>query len=174
MMKYLKLLEPQMNYHQLLDTLYLIPQGVASEFCADEGHGIVEELQEVQCILQDVGANIATPRSSTNEKKVDKTRFQSGEVERLETWIDRYHSQLPELTNFILPSGGKSSASLHLARSICRRAERRISPLVRAGGVDGEVLRYVNRLSDYLFTAARFVCQAEGKSERIYERERRH
>ncbi|CAB4002082.1 Hypothetical predicted protein [Paramuricea clavata] len=145
--------------------------GLASEFCADEVHGIVEDLQEVQCILQDVGANIATPRSSTNEKKVGQTHFQLGEVERLETWIDRYHSQLPKLTRFILPSGGKCSASLHLARSICRRAERRITPLVRAGDVDGEVLRYINRLSDFLFTAARYVCHVEGKKERFYERE---
>ncbi|XP_046864493.1 corrinoid adenosyltransferase-like [Xenia sp. Carnegie-2017] len=144
--------------------------GLALDFCSEGGHKIVEDLYEIQCILQDVGSNIATPRSSNNANKVGLTKFHLGEVERLEAWIDKYDAHLPSLTNFILPSGGRSSSSLHLARSICRRAERRIAPLVRAGNVDAEILRYLNRLSDFLFTAARFVCHAEGKKELIYKR----
>lgn len=64
--------------------------------------------------------------------------------------------QLPPLRNFILPSGGRAAALLHLARAVCRRAERAVAPLARAGEVQAEVGAFLNRLSDYLFQAARW------------------
>ncbi|XP_041084124.1 corrinoid adenosyltransferase-like [Polyodon spathula] len=99
-----------------------------------------------------------------------KTRFSEKPVSDLEHWIDKYTDQLPALTNFILPSGGKSSAALHLARAVCRRAERRVAPIVRAGEADHSVAKYLNRLIDYLFTLARFAAMKEGKEEMVCRR----
>ncbi|XP_020616276.1 cob(I)yrinic acid a,c-diamide adenosyltransferase, mitochondrial-like [Orbicella faveolata] len=148
--------------------------GVAREFCEEGGHkDVMQKLEEVQCILQDVGSNIATPRQSSTDRNIRKTEFNPENVITLEDWIDTYHNQLPPLRSFILPSGGKSSAMLHVARSVCRRAERRVVPLVQSGSVDPEVGTFLNRLSDFLFIAARFVAKMEGKSEQIYRRIKR-
>ncbi|XP_041756383.1 corrinoid adenosyltransferase isoform X2 [Coregonus clupeaformis] len=98
--------------------------GLAREFCIDKGHTFTDQLDKIQCVLQDVGSNIATPRSSARESHIKKTKFSSQPVIDLESWIDAFTEELPPLTNFILPSGGKSSAALHIARAVCRRAER--------------------------------------------------
>ncbi|KAL2091829.1 hypothetical protein ACEWY4_011627 [Coilia grayii] len=148
--------------------------GLAKEFCKDKGHPFTEELEKIQCVLQDVGSNVATPHSSARESHRAKTKFNSQPVSDLEGWIDKYTEELPPLTNFILPSGGKSSASLHVARAVCRRAERSVAPIVRIGEADHEVARFLNRLSDYLFTLARYAAMKEGEAESIYRRPERH
>ncbi|KAG7252775.1 hypothetical protein CRUP_001227, partial [Coryphaenoides rupestris] len=99
--------------------------GLAREFCIDKDHSFTDQLHKIQCILQDVGSNIATPVSSARDIHIKRTAFSPEMITELETWIDEYTDELPPLTNFILPSGGKSSAALHVARTICRRAERR-------------------------------------------------
>uniref|UniRef100_A0A8D0GV25 Corrinoid adenosyltransferase MMAB n=1 Tax=Sphenodon punctatus TaxID=8508 RepID=A0A8D0GV25_SPHPU len=119
-------------------------------------------------MLQDVGSNIATPLSSAREAHLKRTSFTDQPILELEQWIDKYSEQLPPLTAFILPSGGKSSAALHFARALCRRAERCVVPLVRAGEVDANAAKYLNRLSDYLFVLARYAAMKEGKEETIY------
>ncbi|KAM6422899.1 corrinoid adenosyltransferase MMAB [Liasis olivaceus] len=144
--------------------------GLSAEFGRESGHAFVEELHKVQCMLQDAGSNVATPVSSARESHIKRTSFSEKPVLELETWIDRYSDQLPPLTSFILPSGGKSSAALHLSRAVCRRAERRVVPLVKIGEVDANVAKYLNRLSDYLFVLARFAAKEEGKEEKIYMR----
>ncbi|XP_078083405.1 corrinoid adenosyltransferase MMAB [Mustelus asterias] len=144
--------------------------GLAVEFSLDQGHEFEAELCKVQCVLQDIGSNIATPISSARESHLKRTAFSEKPVIELEKWIDRYTEHLPPLTNFILPSGGKCSATLHLARSICRRAERSMVCIVRAGEADLNAARYLNRLSDYLFTLARYAAMKEGKKEQIYKR----
>ncbi|XP_060048591.1 corrinoid adenosyltransferase MMAB isoform X3 [Erinaceus europaeus] len=99
--------------------------GLARELMAEKGHPFTEELQKVQCWLQDVSSALATPRSSARESHLKLTAFPAGPVEQLEQWIDVHSCQLPPLTAFILPSGGRSSATLHICRAVCRRAERR-------------------------------------------------
>jgi|TARA_B110000503_G_scaffold115011_1_gene173044 ATP:cob(I)alamin adenosyltransferase len=82
--------------------------------------------------------------------------------------IRRYDESLPPLKNFILPGGNEESAFLHMARTAARRAERRVVPLAREEIVDQVVVKYLNRLSDFLYTAARFVAAADGARETIY------
>jgi len=118
---------------------------------------IREQLIIIQHALFDVGAALATPRTCASEKKLEKTRFDHEEVERLEHWIDEMTDQLPPLRAFILPGGHSAGAMLHLARSICRRAERRILPIYEKGDVSDNVVQYINRLSDYLFCLSRYV-----------------
>nr|XP_060642120.1 corrinoid adenosyltransferase MMAB [Anolis sagrei ordinatus] len=144
--------------------------GLSSEFGKEGGHSFAEELHKVQCRLQDAGANIATPVSSAREAHLKRTSFDEKPVSELEKWIDGYTDRLPPLQSFILPSGGKTAAALHFSRAVCRRAERRVVPLVKAGEADANVAKYLNRLSDYLFVLARFAAQQEGKKELIYVR----
>ncbi|KAF7240783.1 Corrinoid adenosyltransferase [Varanus komodoensis] len=161
--------------------------GLSAEFGREHGHSFVEELHKVQCVLQDAGSNVATPISSARESHLKRTSFSNKPIEELESWIDGYSDRLPPLTAFILPvalglrelrplalllfqSGGKSSAALHLSRAVCRRAERRVVPLVKTGDVDANVAKYLNRLSDYLFVLARYATKGEGKEEKIYRR----
>jgi cob(I)alamin adenosyltransferase len=84
--------------------------------------------------------------------------------------IAKYSKVLPPLQNFILPGGSVTSATLHVARTICRRAERRVIPLVQAGEIDNEALIYLNRLSDYLFVLARYATKHDQREETIYMR----
>lgn len=144
--------------------------GLAREFCIDANNArILGNLEEIQCILQDLGSHVATPLSSSSDKHKTRTEF-TASVEDLEKWIDEYSEELPPLRNFILPSGGKSSSALHVARSICRRLERSLFPILERGDLHSDVYKYVNRLSDFLFTAARFAANFEGKTEFIYQR----
>ena len=118
---------------------------------------IKDQLEIIQHALFDVGAAIATPRTTASSKKLEKTRFDSQEIEILEKWIDKMEEELPPLQAFILPGGHPSGALLHVSRSICRRAERRVLPLYIKGDVTESVIIYLNRLSDYLFSVSRYV-----------------
>ncbi|XP_076472968.1 corrinoid adenosyltransferase MMAB-like isoform X2 [Babylonia areolata] len=144
--------------------------GAAAEHCRDADINLEEQLNQIQCILQDVGSNVATPQSSAKERLLKKVEFSHAHVELLESWIDEMTAQLPPLRNFVLPSGGKSATCLHVARAVCRRAEREITPLIREGEIDSATFMFMNRLSDYLFTAARFAAMKEGREEKIYRR----
>ncbi|CAG8515390.1 27344_t:CDS:10 [Dentiscutata erythropus] len=146
--------------------------GIANYYCKKAGNGLDEKLVEIQCKLIEIGSNIATPRSSSNESKISYTSFDDEIVTTLESWIDHYDSQLPPLKNFILPSGGESAVFLHQCRSICRRAERITVPLVEAGIVDNAVGKYLNRLSDFFFVVARYAAMFENHTENIYHQRR--
>ena len=98
--------------------------------------------------------------------------FDPRHIDDLEAWIDAMTEELPELTSFILPTGATAAAQLHVARTTCRRAERRVVPLVvDEQTCDPNALRYLNRLSDFFFVAARWVNFCEGKDEIQYRRQ---
>lgn len=134
-----------------------------------------DQLLDVMSRLFDLGSHVATPPRRSTGATSGLNGFHSGHAEVLEEWIDTMTDQLPELTSFILPTGAPASAQLHAARTVCRRAERRMVPLVggEGGTVDPAALAYVNRLSDYLFTAARYVDYCDGRDEVQYRREGR-
>nr|XP_054952080.1 corrinoid adenosyltransferase MMAB isoform X2 [Pan paniscus] len=161
---------PYLTPFLLSDSRIQLPPGFALELVTEKGHTFAEELQKIQCTLQDVGSALATPRSSAREAHLKYTTFKAGPILELEQWIDKYTSQLPPLTAFILPSGGKISSALHFCRAVCRRAERRVVPLVQMGETDANVAKFLNRLSDYLFTLARYAAMKEGNQEKIYKK----
>jgi len=122
------------------------------------GEGAVaNRLLIIQNDLFDLGADVATPG------EVDGAlRIVSAQVERLEREIDGMNDKLAPLTSFILPSGSAGVSALHLARAIVRRAERACVGLNEAEPLNPHLLAYLNRLSDHLFVAARFVAASEG------------
>ncbi|WP_246943092.1 cob(I)yrinic acid a,c-diamide adenosyltransferase [Bacillus pinisoli] len=127
------------------------------EEAAEELKKILEACQKIQTTIFHVGAELATPIG-----KEVKWKLTEADIEWLETLIDEWSEQLPPLTNFILPGGSRAGATLHLARTVIRRAERRA---VLIEEVNPMVLSYLNRLSDFLFVAARYVNHLLQKQE---------
>lgn len=147
--------------------------GVVREFLS-EGEALGHQLSTIQSLLLDCGSAIATP-STSSEAKVQRCSFdpQGTAVGQLEAWIDEMDAQLPPLTSFILPSGGKAASFLHLSRSIARRAERQVIHLARQEEEDLLLVSttvFLNRLSDYLFVAARYQASKEGRAEVTYQK----
>lgn len=127
---------------------------------------LISTLTKTQCALQDIGSHIATPPDSRQAEKLKL--FDSKLINQLEDEIDSMTSQLPPLKAFILPGGGLTASQMHIARSVCRRAERNIVSLVREAGLNEDIGRYLNRLSDYFFTAARYISHKQGYDDTIY------
>ena len=115
-------------------------------------------LLRVQNDLFDLGADLCVPDRG-EPLAYAPLRISAAQVKRLEDEIDQMNGELSPLRSFVLPGGTEAGAALHLARTICRRAERAMVELARADGepVSGDALKYINRLSDYLFVASRFV-----------------
>jgi cob(I)alamin adenosyltransferase len=109
--------------------------------------------QDLQDELFTVGAVLATPRGTRADSHIPHVEEEW--VGAMESRIDELQAGLPPQTHFILPGGTPASAALHLARTVCRRAERTVVPLFRDGQVDELTLRFLNRLSDFLFVLAR-------------------
>ena len=128
--------------------------GLAASTDLDPALG--ESLRSIQSALFDLGSSLATP-SPSHRQKAGIAGVRDGDIEALETLIDRLEANLAPLTSFILPGGSPSAAALHLARTVCRRAERAVVRLSSMEGADVEAssLRYLNRLSDLLFVMAR-------------------
>ena len=127
---------------------------------------ITDVLVRIQGELFEVGADLATPLA----RGETVPRVQTSETERLEAEIDRFEVELEPLRHFILPGGSVAGANLHLARSICRRAERHLVTLIQSEEINPEVGRYLNRLSDHLFVLARLVNHRSGVPETKWER----
>jgi len=140
--------------------------GTIDELNASLGHALsfVDDIEIKEIIIRiqndlfSIGSELANPEASIKSKN----------FKYLEEKIDHYQKILPELRNFILPNGDKSATALHLARTICRRAERRICILNKQQILDKEILVYINRLSDLLFVLSRLANYRKGIKEEIW------
>ena len=166
--------------------------GLAREYIISASLPILDQVEEIQSRLLDVGSAIATPASSSSPEHLARVAFSAEHASHLEQWIDKLDYELPPLKNFILPvsrfavfllyniytiyhitrvqSGGLASSQLHVARTVCRRAERKVFALAHEGHVGNEVAQYLNRLSDYLFVAARYAAMKAGATELVYKK----
>ena len=121
-------------------------------------------LARIQNDLFDVGADLSVPFGVT-----DRLRIEQAAIDRLEALCDEFNADLPELKSFVLPGGTEAAARLHVARATCRRAEREALVADGETGVNPLVLAHLNRLSDFLFIAARAANAAAGRDEPLWK-----
>ena len=126
--------------------------------------GMAAELTRIQHTLFDLGGELCIPGMALIEQ---------ADIDWLERTLDAHNADLPPLKDFILPGGGPAAAACHLARTVCRRAEREVVTLARHETVRAEALRYLNRLSDLLFVLARVLARASGAGEVLWQRQQR-
>jgi cob(I)alamin adenosyltransferase len=129
---------------------------------------VSDSLRRIQGLLFVAGADLAAEVSAQGHADRSQ-RISRVDTEWLEKEIDSVHAKLPRLTAFILPGGSELSAQLHLARAVCRRAERRVVSASKSETVNPEILPFLNRLSTYLFNLARFANMREGKNDEIWK-----
>ena len=129
----------------------------------DLAEDLAAELIDIQHDLFDLGGELSIP---------DYRLLKQGRVDRLEQWLDRLNAGLEPLKEFILPGGTQAAAVCHLARTVCRRAERRVVTLAHAEPVNDVGLRYLNRLSDALFVLARSLNNSAGSGDVLWRRDR--
>lgn len=129
---------------------------------------IADFLRHIQNTLFNLGAYLATDSPADNPATL--YGLDDDDIQRIEANIDRLDSLTPPVNAFVLPGGTQLSAQAHLARTVCRRAERRIIALDQIQNVDTRVLRYMNRLSDYLFILSRYFNHIAGIKELIWQK----
>ena len=131
----------------------------------DVEHWLESGLAKVQANLFQIGAELAAEEAGALAKL---DRLADADVASLEGWIDRLDADLPPLKRFILPAGTPLAASLHVARTVCRRAERRVVALAAARTLEPRLVRYLNRLADALFVLARWCNRRAGANEQTW------
>jgi len=124
-------------------------------------------LRAIQNELFHAGADLCIPEDA--KAAGVGPRIEPRHTRGLETLIDRLNAELPPLENFVLPGGTPAAAQLHLARTICRRAEREVLRLAAAEAINPEIVRYLNRLSDALFVMSRYDNRAAGVAEPVWD-----
>lgn len=129
-----------------------------------------EQLQQIQNELFDLGAELATPLRVLDDTKQNVVGPEL--VSRLESEIDDMNKNLPPLENFILPGGNIANSYAHLARTVCRRAERRVVAMGHVEEIRPEVVIYLNRLSDWFFVVSRFISRVLGVPETLWDQHR--
>ena len=143
--------------------------GLAKAEISDEK--VLSQLQKIQFDLFTVGSEAATPTDKlilANGKNRLDLMISEKEISELELWMDDLDAELEPLQFFILPSGGKAAASIHVCRTVCRRAERAMVYLNETEEVRPELIKYLNRLSDYLFILARYISKISGEKEEYW------
>jgi cob(I)alamin adenosyltransferase len=126
------------------------------------------ELEAIQRDLFAIGGHLATPDPEKVRAALERATLSSARIRDFETAIDAADAELPPLRAFVLPAGSAKAAALHLARTVCRRAERSVVGLAREHPVPELFLVYLNRLSDYLFTLARLANLRDGRGDVIW------
>jgi len=133
--------------------------------------GLAEPMRQrffvLQQVLFNLGTDLATPKETKQTLAIPQ--IEERHVREIEGWIDEWNEELEPLTSFILPGGDLAAAQLHVARTVCRRAERSMTALSRDDGVSSQALVYVNRLSDFLFVAARYQAKLSGHPEVLWD-----
>ncbi len=133
---------------------------------------IDQQLATIQSELFSIGAELATPDPDQHHlRTIDQSH-----IESLEKWIDAHETTLTPLKNFVLPTGTMGACQMHVARSVCRRAERRVVTLARRheAAVSEELMIYLNRLSDFLFVLSRVANQRAGIADAPWQSPRQH
>ena len=154
------------------DSLRVAAYGTVDELNSTLGMALAQELPaavsealvQIQHDLFDLGGELCIPGMAM---------IHDTDVDRLETTLDGFNADLPALKDFILPGGGMAGSCCHLARTVCRRAEREVVTLARSEAVRPQAVRYLNRLSDLLFVLARVLARASGHGEVLWQHERR-
>jgi cob(I)alamin adenosyltransferase len=156
---------PRIEAYGTVDELNCVLGVVRAQLEAGEIHALVTRIQNE---LFELGAQLATPDPAAHQMALVGSR----QIEALESAIDRYEAELEPLKQFVLPGGAPAAAHLHLARAVCRRAERRVVTLMRASRepVAGETVVYLNRLSDLLFVLARAVNRRSGRGDEPWQK----
>ncbi|MCH8005947.1 MAG: cob(I)yrinic acid a,c-diamide adenosyltransferase [Planctomycetes bacterium] len=144
---------------------------VACEATDETGAEILRILKDLQSRLFDLGADLATLPGGKHEQKIK--RITARDVSEIEAWIDSIEAGNEPLSDFVLPGGTELAARLHLARTVCRRAERRMVNLGRSGPLNKHALIYVNRLGDLLFAMARRSNRWAGVAEVLWKQHKR-
>lgn len=136
--------------------------GLLAEYALPVDATTYKQLKSIQDDLFTVQTLLATEDEALYPKM---PQIGGDDVKRLEGWIDEADASLPRLRSFVTAGGSVAGAQGHVARCVCRRAERRVVELATNNSVDAALMRYLNRLSDYLFVISRKLVVAEGKSE---------
>jgi cob(I)alamin adenosyltransferase len=147
--------DPRIDCYGTVDELNSV---IGIAVAANPSHELSEPLREIQALLFVLGADLATPA----DQSIRIDRITEADVARLESWIDTYDARLPALRHFILPGGTPVAAALHLARTVCRRAERLLVDARSSNNHSDATLLFLNRLSDLLFVLARYANHSDG------------
>ncbi|HEX5061224.1 MAG TPA: cob(I)yrinic acid a,c-diamide adenosyltransferase [Kofleriaceae bacterium] len=160
--------DPRLDCYGTIDELNAVI-GLLTEALASSAAGphLIPILRRVQNELFNLGCELATPDA---ERRAKLPRVEPRHIEALEKDIDAVNDDLPMLKSFVLPGGGWASAYSHLARTVCRRAERLVVGLSEAEDIGGELpVQYLNRLSDALFVWGRWCALKDGKDEPLWD-----
>ncbi|RNA69101.1 cob(I)yrinic acid a,c-diamide adenosyltransferase [Alteribacter keqinensis] len=131
---------------------------LSQKTCSD----VIKELTEIQHQLFDLGADLANVTESPSYKTKEIY------IDTMEKAIDTYWAEAPEIKTFVLPGGSVGASDLHICRTVARRAERRVFACAKEESIPDEIIKYINRLSDYLFAAARVVNFRDGNTDILY------
>ena len=134
--------------------------------CKDCPELIKGQIAEIQNLMFEIGGYLATPVADDTNPALQGLE---GDISKIEGWIDVLDEMTPKIRSFVLPGGCEAACRCHLARTVCRRAERRIIALAKESYVDPLLISYINRLSDYLFIAARYLNFESGVEEIIWQ-----
>jgi len=134
--------------------------GAARSLLKDKASPLDQNLRDVQRDLFVLGGDLASDKTLSKVPRIGKEH-----VQRLEKIVESTFARLPKLTRFVLPNGGVTGSQLHVARAVCRRAERTVVALSKSEEVNPEIIRYLNRLSTLLFDLARLANKMDGIPE---------